>query len=253
MKERMVNGKKWSDVLNALNVAKPKKGKKVKFEYIPIEEYVKILDNNVGMSNYTVEFDMPQYVQISSGQDLLTTKCRISVYDDDGTLITFKEGLGASDFAYSADNGGRDVNVKNSPVYAQQSAFKTAAKALGCFDFYGTYGPADSSDSPDEPEAAERRPSRDAGKSKVITARTDGVFFEIDGRGDKPTYKLPVRIDGEDAVSELIFYPNNYEKISQKFNQLAAMVTNKSVLIKPSVRPCGEREGRKQFVFLALT
>ncbi len=256
MRDCMVNGKKWQDCLDQLKAAKPKKGKKMKFEYIPIEEYMKLLDNSIGVSNYTVEYTAPQYEKISSGQDFLSVKCRITVLDDEGQAVIFKEGLGASEFAYSSDNGGRDVNLKNAPVYAQQSAFKTAAKDLGCFDFYGTYGDSDGkasdSEKADKPKRTQTSPRR---QTVTIKAHSSGSYFVAgtNAQGEK-TLKLPVIVDGESGESEIIFYPNNIKDVKDSVNELLiASKKGSKAPISASVYSCDARDGKNQYVFKAFT
>lgn len=250
MRDCIVNGQKWKDCLEQLKAAKPKKDNKMKFEFVPIEEYMKLLDNVIGVSNYTVEYTMPQYGKITSGQDFLYVKCRITVIDDDGNMVIFKEGLGASEFAYSSENNGRDVNLKNSPVYAQQSAFKTAAKDLGCFDFYGTYREGKDSEADSSKGGRQGRAQTSRRKLVTIKARTNGAYFVAgeNARGEK-TLKLPVVVNGEKNVSELIFYPNNIKDYKDEVNGLLIASKKGSKALSVSVYECDERDGRKQYVF----
>ncbi len=243
-----VNGRDWNEVLESLKSAVPKKGDVMDFSYIPIKEFIRLLDSNIGVSNYTVEYSDLKYISIKSGQDLLSVKCRLTIIDDEGEHFIFKEGLGGSEYSYSAKNNGRDVTCKNSPIYAQQSAFKSAAKALGCFylsEYSNEGGNEQSSDRRSEPS----KPRKGVDILKVDSC---GAFYIVDGSGDMPTYKLPVKIKGEQCKSELIFYPNNYGKVSQKLNRLIVKVKEGSVYIKPSVRQCKDWNGVKQYVFLGF-
>lgn len=254
---RVVNGRNWEDVLKLLQNAKPKKGKKMKFEFIPVEEYLKVLDKYVGVTNYTTEYSELQYFKVQSGQDMFTIRCRITILDDDGNVVTFKEGMGGSEFAYSQDNGGRDVNLKNSPVYAQQSAFKTAAKSIGCFDFYGSSDSSDEKPSQNERQTQNAKPAQasSSGGKKVLSVHSVGKMFTVEGREDangQPTYKLPVKVEGEDVLSEIIFYPNHYDKLADTFNKFIARTSRKGVDFSTSVTQCKEQNGKKQFVFLGF-
>ena len=246
MMERTINGRPLKECLDILS--KPMAKSKLKgtnFYYIKIGDYISRMDEAFGICGYTVEsLDPVTCIVTKSGQELFTTRCRVSLIADDGKLICFKDGVGGKEPTY-ANETGLDGGIKNLPNNVLGSAFKNACKKFGIF------GETDSDDDDSSPDSAKN--SNDANKPKAKDETYDllitGDYESIgdDTQSGKPKYSVTaVSKENKDDKYFIIFYPNQYTKVAEKFNR---MLSNKPrrILIKAS--QSSEKDGVKSLVF----
>ncbi len=257
----LVNGKTLKQIFQELrefkgNVEK-KNGGKRDFDYIPIESFFSAFDEVIGTENYSVEYSELTYVKVSSGQDMVTCKCSITLLGDDGLPVLRKEGYGASEFVYAKETG-KDSGLNNEPHIATTSAFKSAAKWFGVFGTYLEDAPAAKASSSDTKAKAEKPAddkSGDKSKDKKpeinISVHTKDSFFSggKDKRTDKDVWKIKATLDSDKSECEVVFYPNQYGKNEKYFAALKEMSSQKSVGLRIVVNDCGERNGFRQFIF----
>ena len=120
--------------------------------------------------------------------------------------------------------------------------------------------PAAEAETPVEPAPAPAKPAESENKPRIMNFLTDGEFFFVDTpaearkKAEDRITKVAARAYVSDQAleeepSELIFYKTQRSKQQDWYDRLLAAAAEKSVRIKVKVKPCGERDGRKQFVF----
>lgn len=120
--------------------------------------------------------------------------------------------------------------------------------------------PAIEAETSAEPAPEPAKPEENEGKARIMNFLTDGEFFFVDTpaevrkKAEDRITKVAARAYVSDQAleeepSELIFYKTQRAKQQDWYDRLLAAAAEKSVRIKVKVKPCGEREGRKQFVF----
>ena len=78
------------------------------------------LDEIIGVANYCVEYSDPQIVKTGSKENFVV-KCRISILDDNRSVIMVRELYSANEITYKDQ---APVNLTNALVRAQEEAFK---------------------------------------------------------------------------------------------------------------------------------
>ena len=78
------------------------------------------LDEIIGAANYCVEYSDPQIVKTGSKENFIV-KCRISILDDNRSVIMVRELYSANEITYKDQ---APVNLTNALVRAQEEAFK---------------------------------------------------------------------------------------------------------------------------------
>ena len=255
MKERTVNGIPWEECLKRLRAyKKPSKSKdygKKSYPYHKVDEFLQLFDAVLGTEHYTVEFPAMQYERCASQQDMMVAKCRISVYDDDGDLITFKEGWGAQEFKYSDANSGRDVNFDGQPHSACTDALKNACKFFGAFGYYTEERSEDmASAQPSSGNPAGQAPQKAASSNSPVDLYTAGSFFEQGEKDGRKIWKIAASSQaGAKPDAEIIFYPDQYGKEAEKFNRLYNKAATERVFLRISASKCAPRNGLTQYIF----
>lgn len=244
--ERTINGRPLKECLDILS--KPMAKSKLRgtnFSYYKIGDYISRMDEAFGICGYTVESLEPvSCIVTKSGQELFTTRCRVSLIADDGKLICFKDGVGGKEPTY-ANETGLDGGIKNLPNNVLGSAFKNACKKFGIF------GETDSDDDEGSPDST--RTNNDTNKPKAKDETYDllitGDYGNMgdDTQSGKPKYS--VNACGKEDKNEkyfVIFYPNQYTKVTDKFNR---MLAEKPRRIRIVASQSSIKDGVKSLVF----
>lgn len=249
-----INGRNISDVLNKIREKKTPKKDKAGKPYFSIAEYFNVFDNAVGVANYNVDYSDYQYTNTLSGQELYSVKCRITIIDDDGKSVLYRECYGGYT-TQQEKNTGKDVNLQNSAEFVCNTAFKNAAKKFGIF---GRYEEGDNSSG-----ATSTKNSQPANNQKlqqnsntVKLFATEGAFNKLrdDEQTGRPVYNLSaheyVGERLEEGLSNIIFYPNQYKDETDGMNAyLNACTEGKQIKLRIKVKSLPEKNGVKQYVF----
>ena len=266
LKEKLVKLKEPTDKIKQITYTyTDKKGKKREksYPYIPYNVYKERMDSVFGCCGYHTEYSEPQYMQLQNGQEIFSCKCRITLIDENGKALLYKEGDGCREIML--ESNGKCSNLKNLPYFAQQNAFKSACKEFSIFG-YDCVESCDDEDYAGDSRGGESGNNKAAAhgqsatsmepaatEQKVLEFYSEGSFFDVGSRDGKPILKLAVRekVDSQlrTELSELIFYPNCYKKEESKINRLQADVKVKSVFLRLCVKESGIRDGKRQYVF----
>lgn len=247
---KTVNGKSLSEVMKQLREKKLPKADKGDFKYFRINEFVQAFDSIIGISNYNVEYTDLKYSQISTGQEKYSVKCRISILSDDGDVLLIRESYGDYTCQYEKKTG-KDVNLQNSSEFACHAAFKNAAKRFGIFGRYADVFDTDSSEC--KPVSNRSASSNDC----IMNFRTDGSFEKIDEKDGRPIYRINVHEkvgenDFRKETAQIIFYPNQYSKEADHFNQCFELCKSSPRRIRVKVKYTRDNGTKKQYVFKAF-
>ena len=235
-----VNGKSFSECVSELQKIRPSKEQKgsTGYWYYPIELFTDAMDKVFGSEHYSHSFSDPIYRQVGSGQEMLTVRCTLTIYGDNGEVIKRMDGFGDKEIPYSKDNGRADVGNLTSSVGTL--ALKDACKYLGIFGYRTT-------------SAEKKKKPQEQQKSDELVrfAVTDMFYQQGESRG-QPIFKLPVMFQKKDG--EVIFYHNQTAKRADRFNELYSFVqqgleSGKNVTVKLKVKPSGDYNGIPQYVF----
>ena len=248
-----VNGKTLNEVLSSLRTYKePPHTTNDGHKYFKTSEFIGAFDEIVGVANYNVEYTDHQYRQISTGQELFSVKCIITIIDDDGKPVLKRECYGGYVCKYAKANG-NDVNLQNSLDFVCSYAFKNAAKRFGIFGLKTT--------EIEHSESVASENTSGSGKkseSSVMNFVTSGAFEQIRESDGRPVYKIAAHemVNSEQCrsdVSHIIFYPNQYSKDAEKFNFYISTCSNdKQKRLRIKTKVVGEDNGIIQYVFLGF-
>ena len=251
----MVNGRQLSDVLAELRVKRqpdPKNNKAGK-PFFSIKEYMQLFDSAVGVCNYNIDYSDYTFSQTSSGQELYSVKCRISILDDDGRVVLYRECYGGY-VMQQEHNTGKDVNLQNSAEFVCNTAFKNAAKKFGVF---GKYEDGEGSKDYDNRSSNQgtSTDSKPANKEvNAINVRSCGTFTKVSEDNGRPVYTLCAKVVSGDKMEEdtsnIVFYPNQYKNCAELLNKcISACSDGKQHDIRLKVSTAKPRNGVKQYIF----
>ncbi len=254
MKEHLINGRPWKECLEELRVyVEPtlEKGDGSGQKYHGIEECVQLFDRVLGNDHYTVEFSDQKYIQIRSEQDTISCKCRITIIDDEGDVVIFKEAYGGYDLRYSRGSE-KESNLNNAPANACTYAFRACCKYFGAFGEYTgarRRGVA-SSNSNAKPKAGSKK---NTASDESLMFETSGAFYVEGKTKDGPIHKVKARIVDEnrqsDGLVDLVFFPRYKAQNADKFNQALDMSTKASFKMIAIVKRCEPINGVEQYAF----
>ncbi len=246
-----INGKSLNDVLNALRVKKTPTKEKLGKPYFDIKEYFQAFDSTIGVANYNVEYSDFSYTQTLQGQELYSVKCRISILDDDGRVVLFRECYGGYTVQHE-QNTGKDVNLQNSSEFVCNTAFKNAAKKYGIF---GKYEEGESSTDSSKEQTSKKPENKSSLKSEVKNFVSDGSFEKISEKNEGIVYKLMAHEMVSDsqcleAPVNILFYPNQYSNCETEFKKyLSSLNASTKRRLRIKVSSLKEYNGIKQYVF----
>jgi len=249
-----VNGRAITDVLKQLREKKTPKKDKAGKPYFSIAEYFNVFDNAVGVANYNVDYSDYTYTNTLSGQELYSVKCRITILDDDGKPVLYRECYGG--YTTQAEhNTGKDVNLQNSAEFVCNTAFKNAAKKFGVF---GKYEEGDNSSNANtgKPPVQNSQKSQQSSTNTVKLFATVGAFNKLrdDEQTGRPVYGLSaqeyVGERPEEGLSNIIFYPNQYKNETERLNAyIGQCADEKRIKLRIKVSNLASKNGVKQYVF----
>lgn len=239
--ERKVNGKSLEEALKILTKkTKPTKTLTGKYPYWPIDSYIDRMNEAFGPLNYSVEsLSDIKADRLDNGQIFFSTRCRVTIFDDEGKVVCFKDGFGAKEPTLAKETG-KDGGIKNLPNNAFIAAFKAACHQLNIFSVRvecdeSASENSESEDADNHSKSSEKIPT----VNKVFSLKPDGDFFkEREDKDGKPIYHLKAYDPDNKEKFLIIFYPNQYGKDTEKFNRLLVTVSNKGNIrlnIKASV------------------
>lgn len=249
----MVNGRDLREVLADLRqYRKPTSKTNDGYGYFKTEEIVGAFDEIVGVSNYNVEYTDHKYTPISTGQELFSVKCIITILDDDGNAVLKRECYGGYVCKYAKSNG-NDVNLQNSLDFVCSYAFKNAAKRFGIF---GLKTKTIGDDVAPVIEKNVGNVGNDKSKTdKVMSFVTEGHFETEREKDGRPVYTISAHeiVSADKVKSELsniIFYPNQYKNCAETFNKcIARCSSDKPARLKIKIGCLPARDGVSQYVF----
>lgn len=253
-----VNGRALKEVLDELQKYKnPLHKTHNGYGYFKTDEYVCAFDDIVGVANYNVEYTDYKYQKISTGQELFSVKCSITIFDDEGKPLIKREGYGGYVCKYERDTK-KDVNLQNSPDFVCSYAFKNAAKRFGIFGL--KKGIRDTSATNAVGATKSNQKNRDGNVSKetsVINFYAEDCFVQIREDDGRPVYKLNAHkiisdTEMEKETSDIIFYPKQYSRNAEVFNKYVSDCGNgkkKQLRIKAMIRESGQK---KTYIFMGF-
>jgi hypothetical protein len=242
---RTVGGKPFEAALKQLREARPPKEDKgnTGFSYYSIEAFISAMDDALGCEGYSFSYSEPIYRVLKNEQEMISVRCSLSIYADDGSILKRTEGFGDKEVMVSKEKG--RVDVGNLTASAATLAFKDACKYLGIFG-YRTTG-EDTGGKTARAGSSQKATAKDEVKIFVVKQ----MFYEQGESRGYPILKLPVEADC--GKGEVIFYHNQTSSDAETFNSLYSHVEKSlgkgTVTVKLKVKPSGERDGLKQFVF----
>ena len=226
---RTINGKPLSDVFNAIRQPKePDDYLQGKYPYYKYGTYYNLAEECIGLDHYSFECIDKQFNTLNSSQESLSVCCRLTLLDDDYTPICSRDGWGTIELTYT-DKGIRS-GLKNDMNNALKAAFKS------CMDAYGAFGKAQSDDEakPNRRSNNNNTPAVKAGDIKVMLATNGAPKIErTDAQTNKPVYTVSVTVVENGSLTDkkgtLIFYPNQYGKVIERFNNVLAVAGQRAV------------------------
>lgn len=248
------NGKTWAEAVDYLRSARPTKkqdngqGK----PYVDIVQFFRFMDEAFD-GLYSYDMSEPYHLTLANGQEAVSVKVTLTIFDDDGNRRCSYAGAGT--IPYYMNNKGKCTNIQQAYPNAALSAFKDACKGLGIFGYRRTVieetgqQPQTGGSSSGAGKASAPKKNRES-----LVFHTEGSMFapEKDGvplrdKDNRPVWKVGGNVDKKPA--ELIFYPSYYNKNTDKFNSLYSKCSTGKLSLRVVVTPCGEREGKAQYVF----
>ena len=241
----MVNGRPLKEVLNELRAYRePPHKTYAGHKYFETSEFIGAFDEIVGVANYLVEYTDHSYQKISTGQELFSVKCIITIIDDDCKPVLKRECYGG--YVCKYNDTGSDVNLQNSLDFVCSYAFKNAAKRFGIFGLKTTDIKGGTSDVvKDEKPANTDNGNKKSSEAKVINFVTEGAFENFREDNGRPVYRLSARQKFDDkhmstTPVEIIFYPNQYSKtkeVAEAFNSYLVKCQNTQCLLRIKTKP----------------
>ncbi len=228
------NGKSLKEALEQLSEYKEKTAlKNDKYSYYKVEEYYERMVSVLGKDGFECSYEYEKTFMLGTKQCFMVASCRIDILDEDGKSCYFTNGLGSIEIEYSEKNG-RFILVNNVGFNCQIAAFKSACRQLNIFnclekeDNIGSQeadGNHMNSQNAYHGGMANRTGAENKGgiqkKSFYVTKGLQQK--RIDKNSGKPVYVMYVHDikDGMYEVNEkeLLFYPNQYAKYGEKWNQ----------------------------------
>lgn len=247
-----VNGMPFEEALKKLRDARPEKEEKgdTGFLYYNIDTFISTLDQILGCGGYSFSYSDPICRMISTGQEMLTVRCSLDIYADDGSIIKHCEGFGDREVMPSKGTG--RVDVGNLTASVGTFAFKDACKYLGIFGYRTSASGAQKRDNRSKNGGKSR--AKDNAADEVVNFSVLEQFYQNGESGGFPVWKLPVRAGG--VKGEVVFYHNQTKANAEKFNRFMMYVKDGvdkgTVTVRLKVKPSGERQGLQQYVFKAF-
>lgn len=238
---RMVNGKPFNEVMIALREKKaPTETLPTGKKYFKSSDFFSTFDDIVGPCNYEIEYSDYTYTRISTGQELFSVKCRITIIDDNGEPILYKESYGGYAVKYEKETK-KEVNLQNSPDFVCTYAFKACAKKFGIFGINSTDSGALHTT---RVEAVDKEIKKDI----FINVFADSKFVNIGDKDGRPMYRLDAHeVVNEqqccEKLSQIIFYPNQYNKCADRLNaEISALEKGQQRLLRLKVKPLDDKK-----------
>ena len=257
---RLVNGRTLNEVITQLRAYRepPHKTPDGKHKYFTAEELISAFDEIVGVCNYNVAYTDYSYRQISTGQEVFSVKCSISIISDDGEELLKRECYGGYECKYS-NTTGKDVNIQNSSNTVCSYAFKNCASRFGVYGLKVSTAKESAQDTVSE-EKPKASAEKNTASNSVMNFCTDGAFAKVGATDGRPVYKLAAHeIVGtklKEQTSYIVFYPNQYSKTAESAKILNAYIsrcekgqTKIRILTKP-LKP--EKDGSLAYLFLGF-
>ena len=240
---RTFNGRSWDEAVDILRQARPpKKRDDQDHSYTGIEQFFIWMDKVFdGLYSYTVTD--PVYMKLQNGQEAVSTRLKLDIFDDEGTLKVSYGGTGTCRLYFNS--AGKSTNLDRAYTNASTAAFKEACKGLGIFG-YRRYTDENEYRS-DSGKGAARN---DKQVPSAVTFHTEGAMYQVKSDSDgRPVWKVGGAIDG--VPSELIFYASHYSKDAERFNRFLSECSKGRRSLRCKVSPCSNAmKGKAQYVFL---
>lgn len=249
---RTINGISVTEVLSKLaSKRKPDDKLQNKYPYYKIDTFYEVWNSAVGVDHYNVSYPIENYVQVSSGQELVSCKCRIEILDDNYEVVISKEAWGGKEIQYATTSGKTD-GLKNIPGNAAQAAFKEASKMFGIFGLRPT--------NETDVEISEQAPTGDIPTKSSVTEK-DATYRLITickaevVRTDKNTSKPVYRFQTTDEAGsryDVLFYPNNYKDSEDTVSQMVSLSERQQLAVTIAADALPPRNGIPQLIFKRL-
>lgn len=276
MKERTINGLNVEEAMARFReYKKPTERKEDKYPYYDIREYVQRLDAAFGLHYTVTGIAPPQYIRLDNRQEILSAGVRLSVFDDERQLVTYRDGYAGCELL-PAKATGKDSGINNWPRNAETAALKAACCLLGIFGYYGETPGTGAERAVTERtahagDAGRKKPAagQAAGQREMTFSymKEAGCRMEPAGSSKNPAtvYRLVARpiaagepySDGKRQVVDLVVYHNRIAEGSDAacFRTLQAKIQageDKFLLPKMKVRIGDTRNGYRQLIFMGM-
>lgn len=200
--------------------------------YIPIGEYEKRLKEVVGTEHYSCVYGEPQLFCLTQTQAFMSLHCTIKLLDNAGACIYATDGVGTRELTYSEKNASY-ISLNTVGVNLQYNAFISACKSMQMFSLHekGNYneGASNASGSSDKGGVRSTEAKSPTSSSQKLVFWTKNKFEKLREDKGKPVYRLQAHlVVGESKVeqtpSNIIFYPNQYAKAVETFNNIFCLL-----------------------------
>lgn len=250
------NGKSLAEALLSFRAPKKATNDKDGYSYFKIEEYTELLDACFGMDGYIAHYSEGKIESLVSGQCVILVKAVIDILGEDGSVIYAMEGYGTYEVII-ARTGDRFINLSTAGLNANANALKAACCNAGAFGKRSADSDKGGSSANNSGNAGRQQSSSSGTQSNEVVrkffVKEPMVVFWKDG-GGKPAYRFVGQevVDGKmrEKASEVLFYPNQYKKVSERFNTLVGHVMSvgdKGDVVSFKVLPVSEQKRNKDY------
>lgn len=198
-----------------------------KYPYFKIEEYTERMNSVFGREGYEASYSMLPPVILPNGQVFLQCLCHMDIYHEGKKQLSV-EGIGSKEIP--TNDNGTFILLNNISHDVQFSAFKSACRELHIF------GKGLEDEETDEGSTGNGSSQKESGarpqkEVKKLTFYVKDKLQEVrkDRRTEKAVYRMTAHLvspDGKschEKQSEVLLYPNVYEKNANRMNQLLTM------------------------------
>lgn len=210
----LINGKTLEQIRAELLLPEKKAGDKEGKPYYEHWQFKKRLDSVFGL-NYSTEYSQVQTVSCGK-QTLMSCVCTITILaDEDLRPVIKRSGVGGREFVPFRSGDGH-ANFQSIPSFTERAAFCEACKEFGMFGNFESSGNGNGKGVVNKATLS----GNVSGNFKQGTFITHSVMTSDTKRNGEVVYTLNVVDDSNVQQYQIIFYENQYKKVSDIFEQL---------------------------------
>jgi hypothetical protein len=253
------NNMNLDEALHKFREYKPGDGEKDVYSYHKVEEYIALLDKCFGIDGYRVHYSDARMEVLPSGQCMIMCKATIHIHDQNDHVVYSMEGYGSYKIEKSSKS--QDfIILNNAGNNATVQALKSACGNSGAFGIREEGKPSGNNNK-GSGQARSAKPAANNSSSKAPVVSKgfvvmDAVEFVKSDQSGKPIYRLLAHEIADGRCSEkkveILFYPNQYSKYTEKLNSLVAWsqsnLVSKGKKISMQVRAVDDGKRNNEFL-----